>query len=60
MIRVVIDVAAPEGLALAVKEQLAMLLERYGDTRVVSVTPTGPGRNFEGGRDYGNFRVFGR
>lgn len=45
MIRVVIDVAAPEGLA--VKEQLAMLLERYGDTRVVSVTPTGPGRNFE-------------
>ena len=54
MIRVVIDVAAPEGLALAVKEQLAMLLERYGDTRVVSVTPTGPGRNFEGSRKYGS------
>ncbi len=54
MIRVVIDVAAPEGLALAVKEQLAMLLERYGDTRVVSVTPTGPGRNFGGSQKYGN------
>lgn len=54
MIRVVIDVAAPEGLALAIKEQLAMLLERYGDTRVVSVTPTGPGRKFEGRREYGS------
>lgn len=39
MIRVTIDVAAPEGLALAVKEDLAMILERYGDTRVVSVVP---------------------
>lgn len=39
MIRVTIDVAAPEGLALAVKEDLAMVLERYGDTRVVSVVP---------------------
>lgn len=48
MIRVVIDVAAPDGLALAVKEQLAMLLERYGDTRVVSVTPTGPEKSFTG------------
>lgn len=50
MIRVVIDVAVPEGLALAVKEQLAMLLERYGDTRVVSVTPTGPEKSFAGRR----------
>ena len=50
MIRVVIDVAAPEGLALAVKEQLAMLLERYGDTRVVSVTPAGPEKSFAGRR----------
>lgn len=39
MIRVTIDVAAQEGLALAVKEDLAMVLERYGDTRVVSVEP---------------------
>lgn len=37
MLIVTIEVDAPEGLSIAVKEQLAMLLERYGDTRVVSV-----------------------
>ncbi len=37
MLRVTIDVNAPAGLSLAVKEQLAMILERYGDTRVVAV-----------------------
>lgn len=37
MLRVIIDVDCPGGLALAVKEDLAMLVERYGDTRVVSV-----------------------
>lgn len=37
MLTVVIEVDAPAGLELAVKEQLGMLLERYGDTRVVEV-----------------------
>jgi hypothetical protein len=34
---VTIEVNAPSGMAQAVKEHLAMLLERYGDTRVVKV-----------------------
>lgn len=37
MLRVVIEVNAPAGLCMAVKEDLAMLLERYGGTRVVEV-----------------------
>lgn len=37
MLTVTIEVDAPAGLSLAVKEQLAMLLEQYGDTKVVSV-----------------------
>lgn len=39
MLRIVIDVDAPSGLSLAIKEDLAMLLEeRYGDAKVVEVT----------------------
>jgi hypothetical protein len=34
---ITIEVNAPSGMAQAVKENLAMLLERYGDTRVVKV-----------------------
>lgn len=37
MIRVVIEVDAPTGQAIGVKEALAMWLERYGDTRVAAV-----------------------
>lgn len=37
MLRITIEVKAPAGMALAVKEDLAMILEKYGDTRVVSV-----------------------
>lgn len=37
MLRITIEVKAPAGMALAVKEDLAMMLEKYGDTRVVSV-----------------------
>lgn len=33
----VIRVDAPEGMAQAVKEHLAMCLEPYGDTRVVEI-----------------------
>jgi hypothetical protein len=37
MLVVTIEVNAPSGMAQAVKEHLAMLLENYGDTRVVKV-----------------------
>lgn len=37
MLTITIEVDAPDGMAQAVKEHLAMLLERYGDTRVVEV-----------------------
>ena len=41
MLRIVIDVTAPAWAAQSVKEALAMELERYGDTRVVSVSALG-------------------
>lgn len=34
---VTIEVDRPTGQAIGIKEQLAMELEKYGDTRVVSV-----------------------
>ncbi|MBR2943384.1 MAG: hypothetical protein IKB82_08300 [Clostridia bacterium] len=43
MLIVTVHVNAPAGQAIGIKEQIAMDLEKYGDTRVVSVeevTPT--------------------
>lgn len=37
MIRVVLEVDAPPGQAIGIKESLAMAAEQYGDTRVISV-----------------------
>lgn len=37
MLRVIVEVNAPTGQAIGVKEQIAMDLERWGDTVVVSV-----------------------
>lgn len=37
MLTVTLEVKAPPESAQAVKEALAMYLERYGDTRVVSI-----------------------
>lgn len=37
MLTVTVQVAAPADMASAVKEALAMWLERYGDARVVEV-----------------------
>ena len=34
---ITIEVDRPPGQAIGIKEQLAMELEKYGDTRVVSV-----------------------
>lgn len=42
MLTITIQVNAPEGQAVGVKEDLAMLLERWGDTRVVEVRETAP------------------
>ena len=41
MLRIVLDVDAPLGHAIGVKEAIAMDMEKYGDVRVVSVTETG-------------------
>nr|DAQ29293.1 MAG TPA: hypothetical protein [Caudoviricetes sp.] len=38
---IVIQVDAPPGQAIGVKEHLAMCLERYGDMRVVEIRETG-------------------
>ena len=37
MLTITIEVDAPAGQAVGVKEHLAMCLERFGDTRVVSI-----------------------
>ncbi len=37
MIRIVIEVDAPAGQAIGIKEAIAMDLEKYGDTRVIAV-----------------------
>lgn len=42
MLIITIHVDAPAGQAIGIKEQLAMDLERYGDTRVVSVQEVTP------------------
>lgn len=42
MLTVTIQVKAPPDMAQAVKEDLAMWLERYGDARVVSVMAEAP------------------
>lgn len=39
MLTITIKVNAPPGRAIGIKEDLAMYLERYGDTQVVSVVP---------------------
>ncbi len=38
MLTITIQVNAPPGQAIGVKEALAMYLERFGDTKVVSIT----------------------
>lgn len=42
MLRVTVDVDEPTGQAIGVKEQIAMDLERWGDTVVVSVEEITP------------------
>lgn len=42
MLTIKIQVDAPEWQAQAVKESLAMYLERFGDAKVVKITETSP------------------
>lgn len=37
MLRITVEVKAPAGQAIGVKEALAMYLEQFGDCRVISV-----------------------
>ena len=41
MLIITIEVDAPAGQAIGVKEHLAMCLEKYGDARVVSIVESG-------------------
>lgn len=49
MLKIEILVDAPPGQAIGIKEQLAMDLERYGDTRVIRVDEV-PYKQLELGR----------
>ena len=42
MLVITVHVNAPAGQAIGIKEQIAQDLERYGDTRVVSVEVVQP------------------
>lgn len=42
MLRIIVHVDRPVGQAIGIKEQIAQDLERYGDTRVVSVEEIQP------------------
>ena len=42
MLIVTVQVNAPPGQAMSIKEQIAQDLERFGDTRVISVEEIGP------------------
>lgn len=42
LLTIVIQVDAPAGQAIGVKEHLAMYLERFGDTRVIEIREDQP------------------
>lgn len=44
MLIITIHVDAPAGQAIGIKEHLAMLLESYGDTRVVDIKEVAIGK----------------
>ena len=49
MIRIVVEVDAPAGQAIGIKEDLAMYLEQFGDARVVEiVVDPGEQQQFKG------------
>ena len=42
MLRITLDVKAPEDQAIGIKEDLAMYFEQYGDTQVISIEKIAP------------------
>jgi hypothetical protein len=42
MFTIVLQVAAPPGAEMAIKETLGMYMEKFGDTRVISITEDVP------------------
>lgn len=44
MLTIIVQVDAPPGQAIGIKEDLAQHLERFGDAKVVSVTEGLPGQ----------------
>ena len=50
MLRIVVDVDAPPGQAIGVKEALAMYLEQFGDAKVISVEEIEPKQMKFGGK----------
>lgn len=44
VLKITVEVNAPVGQAIGVKEQIAQDLERYGDTRIISVEEISPYR----------------
>lgn len=42
VLTITMEVNAPSYMAQAVKEALAMYMERFGDTKVISITDTTP------------------
>lgn len=42
MLIITVEVNAPAGQAIGIKEQIAQDLERYGDTRVISIEEAFP------------------
>lgn len=47
MLKIIVEVDAPVGQAVGIKEQIALDLKRYGDTRVVSVEELTPYRQMQ-------------
>lgn len=47
VLKIIVEVNAPVGQAIGIKEQIAQDLERYGDTRVVSVEELTPYRQMK-------------
>lgn len=53
MLIITIKVNAPAGQAIGIKEHLAMMLERFGDVRVVDIREEAPEQMKIGGKNGG-------
>ena len=53
MLIITVHVNAPAGQAIGIKEQIAQDLERYGDTRAVSVEVVQPNADWRDGQPAG-------